>query len=140
MGVRMNREQYLKGLIKGKGYNLKEFAGIIDIPYTTLLSMLNGSIGGAAVDNVIKICKNLGIPVETLGNSVKEPEAPNNSAQQRGNFVSMSDTKEVADLFDIINKDSILAKYGDLNEENKSVIQKNIEYLLYEQNKVNKEV
>lgn len=36
------------------------------MPYTTLLSMLNGSIGGAAVESVIKICKALGISVETL--------------------------------------------------------------------------
>lgn len=64
----MTRENYLKNLIKSKGYTLKEFASTIGIPYSTLLSMLNNSIGGAAVDNVIKICAALGITVEQLQN------------------------------------------------------------------------
>lgn len=62
----MNREEFLKILIKQKGYTIKSFATKIGIPYTTLLSMLNGSIGGAAVESVIKICEELGISVESL--------------------------------------------------------------------------
>lgn len=62
----MTREEFLKMLIKKKGYTIKEFASHIGMPYTTLLSMLNGSIGGAAVESVIKICLALGISVETL--------------------------------------------------------------------------
>ena len=64
----MNREEFLKMLIKQKGYTIKSFATKIGIPYTTLLSMLNGSIGGAAVETVIKICEELGISVESLKN------------------------------------------------------------------------
>lgn len=62
----MTREEFLKLLIKKKGYTIKDFAAFIGMPYTTLLSMLNGSIGGAAVESVIKICRALGISVETL--------------------------------------------------------------------------
>ena len=68
----MNREDYLKALIKQKGLTVKGFAQQINMPYSTLLSMLNGSIGGAAVDNVIKICKGLGISVNDLQEHVKE--------------------------------------------------------------------
>lgn len=67
-GQLMTREDYLKKLIKERGFTLKDFAAKVNIPYTTLLSMLNGYIGGAAVDNVIKICRELGIPVEHLQN------------------------------------------------------------------------
>ena len=64
----MTREEFLKMLIKQKGYTIKSFADKIGIPYTSLLSMLNGSIGGAAVESVIKICEELDISVESLKN------------------------------------------------------------------------
>jgi len=64
----MTREEFLKMLIKQKGYTIKNFAAKIGIPYTSLLSMLNGSIGGAAVESVIKICAELDISVESLKN------------------------------------------------------------------------
>lgn len=70
----VTREEYLKELIKQKGYgNLKQFAAEIDIPYTTLLSMLNNGIGGAAVGSVIKICEALDISVESLKSEMVEP-------------------------------------------------------------------
>lgn len=62
----MNREEYLKRLIKEQGYNYKEFANHIKIPYTTLMTMLNRSIGGAAIDNVTKVCNGLGISIADL--------------------------------------------------------------------------
>ena len=62
----MSREQYIKRLIKERGSTIKEFAKEINMPYSTLLSMLNGSIGGAAVDSAIKICQGLGITVADL--------------------------------------------------------------------------
>ncbi|MVB11360.1 hypothetical protein CAFE_20740 [Caprobacter fermentans] len=62
----MTREQYLKLLIRNKGLTIKEYAKQIGMPYSTLLSMLNGSIGGAAVDNVAKICFGLDISISEL--------------------------------------------------------------------------
>lgn len=62
----MTREDFLKAKIKERGLNAKEFAASIGMPYTTLLSILNGSIGGAAVDNALKICNGLGITINDL--------------------------------------------------------------------------
>lgn len=59
----MNREEKIKNLITQKGYSIKSFANHIEMPYSTLLSMLNGSIGGASIDNVLKICKGLEISI-----------------------------------------------------------------------------
>lgn len=70
----MTREDYIKSLIKSHGYNLKEFAKQIKMPYTTLLSILNGSVGGAAVDNVLKICYALHIKIEDLDKLTNEAE------------------------------------------------------------------
>ena len=71
----MTREDYIKQLISDKGFSVKTFAKKIEIPYSTLRSMLKGSIGGAAVDSVIKICAGLGISINDLQNcnAVKLP-------------------------------------------------------------------
>ena len=63
----MTRESYLKQLIKDNGLTVKDFAKSIDMPYSTLLTMLNeAKIGNASVDNVIKICKGLNITIQNL--------------------------------------------------------------------------
>lgn len=63
----MSRETYLKNLIQKNGMTIKEFAKNINMPYSTLLTMLNDEkLGNAAVDNVIKICKGLNITVQDL--------------------------------------------------------------------------
>ena len=70
----MTREQYLKNLIKSNGLTIKEFAQNIDMPYSTLLTMLNEKkIGNAAVDSVIKICRGLNITIQDL-QSVQESD------------------------------------------------------------------
>jgi transcriptional regulator with XRE-family HTH domain len=53
-------------LIKNEDLTIKDFAKKINMPYTTLLSILNGSLGGASIDNVMKICKGLHITIEEL--------------------------------------------------------------------------
>ena len=69
----MTREKYLKNLIKQNGLTIKEFARSIDIPYSTLLTMLNDEkLGNAAVDSVIKICKGLNITIQDL-QAAQEP-------------------------------------------------------------------
>ena len=76
----MTREKYLKNLIKQNGLTIKGFAQSIDIPYSTLFTMLNDEkLGKAAVDSVIKICKGLNITIQDLqtanelGNSAPQP-------------------------------------------------------------------
>jgi len=73
--INLTREDYIKQLISDKGFSVKTFAKKIEIPYSTLRSMLKGSIGGAAVDSVIKICAGLGISINDLQNcnAVKLP-------------------------------------------------------------------
>ena len=62
----MEREDIIRNLIKEKGMSIKSFSEFADIPYTTLHSMLARGIGKASVDNVIKVCKALGITVDDL--------------------------------------------------------------------------
>ena len=62
----MTREQYLKSKIVENGWKLKDFAKKINMPYTTLLSIVNSSVGGASLDNITKICNGLNIDIENL--------------------------------------------------------------------------
>lgn len=60
------RTEIIEKLISEKYPNVKAFAETIQIPYTTLKSMLTRGIGNASVDNVIKVCKGLGITTDQL--------------------------------------------------------------------------
>ncbi|WP_017416801.1 helix-turn-helix domain-containing protein [Clostridium tunisiense] len=62
----MDRTELIKILIENTGLNLKAFAQKSDLPYSTLRSMLERGIGNASVNNVLKICKTLGITIEEL--------------------------------------------------------------------------
>lgn len=64
----MTREDFLKLLIEKKYGNVKTFSEAIDIPYTTVRTILEKGVGNARIDNVLKICKGLGISPEQLSN------------------------------------------------------------------------
>lgn len=66
----MTREEYLKMLIKKHG-SQREFAQYIGMPPSTLFSILR-NVGGASIDNIVKICKGLGITADDLAN-IGEP-------------------------------------------------------------------
>lgn len=68
----MTREEYLKRKVTEKGTNLKAIAAEIDVPYSTLRDM-QANVGSARVDNVIKLCRYLGISVDEL-NSVEKKD------------------------------------------------------------------
>ncbi len=64
----MDREEFLRKKIRDKGTNLKSIAVEIDVPYSTLRDM-QINVGSARVDNVIKLCKYLGITVDELNSA-----------------------------------------------------------------------
>lgn len=66
------RTEVIKNLIKAKSPSIKAFAESIELPYTTLRSMLERGIGNASVDNVIRVCKGLGITIEELETMASE--------------------------------------------------------------------
>jgi len=71
------RTKIVERLIDEKGHSVKSFAREIDIPYTTLRSILKRGIGNSSVDNVIKICKGLGITTEQLQNMAEGDDDAN---------------------------------------------------------------
>lgn len=59
-------ETTLKSLIIEKYGSLKKFSEIIDMPWTTLDSILKRGIANSNITNVLKITKELGLDAEKL--------------------------------------------------------------------------
>lgn len=61
-----SKAKVLAELIDRKGVSRRAFAEEAGIPPTTLQSMLTRGVGRASIDNVMKVCRTLGITVEQL--------------------------------------------------------------------------
>lgn len=62
----MEKAIIIDKLIEEMGMSRRGFAEKIGLPATTLQSMLTRGVGKASVDNVIKVCKGLGITTDQL--------------------------------------------------------------------------
>ena len=80
----MTREEFVTNAIKDQGFTLKSFSEKIEMSYTTLLSILKeGSLGGAAVDRVSKICRGIGITIDELVSISEEPTTSGISTEEK---------------------------------------------------------
>ncbi len=62
----MHKAKILEKLIKESGYSVRAFAQKCGIPESTLYTILKNGVGKATMDNILTICKCLGIKVEDL--------------------------------------------------------------------------
>ena len=62
----MEKARVLEKLINNTGLSKRAFAEKCGVPESTLYSILKRGVGSASVNNVIAICKELGITVEEL--------------------------------------------------------------------------
>jgi len=69
----MERGEYLMKVMTEKGYNPSTLSKESGVPYTTIKSMIERNLKNASIDNVIKICKVLGIGVESLDTHIDTP-------------------------------------------------------------------
>lgn len=84
----MNREELLRSLMISKYGSVKEFSRIVDIKYTTIMTMLKNGIGNAGVDNVLAICEKLNISPEILKGDLNISEV---ESKIIGNVFNMND-------------------------------------------------
>lgn len=87
----MTREDYLKEKIKEQGTQ-REFAAKIGMPPSTLFSILR-NVGGASIDNIIKICKGLNIKPDELAEIGEEITIP---SETKGYYIN-SEAAEFAE-------------------------------------------
>ncbi|MFV0618070.1 helix-turn-helix domain-containing protein [Megasphaera sp. WILCCON 0056] len=62
----MTIEDKLKSLILSKHKSLRDFCITINIPYSTMTSILKRGVDNASISNIIKICSYFGISVDEL--------------------------------------------------------------------------
>ncbi|WHY75733.1 S24 family peptidase [Neobacillus sp. WH10] len=70
----MNRGEYLSKLIEEKNYTVMSLSKESGVPYTTIRSMIERNLNNASIDNVIKICRVLGVSVESLNKPEDFPD------------------------------------------------------------------
>lgn len=69
-------ELKIREMIINKYGSLKKFCEIIDMPWTTLDSILKRGIANSNITNVMKITKELGIDTEKLASGIIRPSLP----------------------------------------------------------------
>ncbi len=69
----MDLEEKLKTLIIDNYGNLKNFAKIIDLPYSTVDTIFKRGLMKSGIANIISICNELNISVDGLSSGVIEP-------------------------------------------------------------------
>lgn len=83
-------EDKIKDMIISRYGSLNNFCNKIDVPYSTVDSILKRGIRKANVLNVIKICNALGLSVDSLKHGIIEPiETEQVTAKEFANEVKM---------------------------------------------------
>ncbi|WP_058308534.1 helix-turn-helix domain-containing protein [Gracilibacillus massiliensis] len=62
----LKRGEFFVALVKQKGFSIKEISEKIEVPYSTLLSMIKRDFENASINKMIDICNVLDIKVEDL--------------------------------------------------------------------------
>lgn len=78
-------EERLKDMILQKYKSIREFSMDVNLPYTTIDSILKRGVEKANVINIIKICNTLGIDTEMLaeGEIVCKTKSPSSNKDDR---------------------------------------------------------
>jgi transcriptional regulator with XRE-family HTH domain len=126
------RTEILEHLIEKTGLSKKAFAEKIGLPPTTLRSMLERGIGNASVDNVIKVCKGLGITIENLEQMANNQTQKNNSGLPDLNDKDERDIqKELEKIINNLSHDGYAAFDGqgidDMEEEDRELLKASLE-------------
>jgi transcriptional regulator with XRE-family HTH domain len=128
------RSEVIEKLIDEAGLSKKAFAEKIGLPPTTLRSMLQRGIGNASVDNVIKVCRGLGITtdeLEEMANGEKESKIENNLPEL--NSKDEKDIqKELQKMIEGLSSNSGYAAFDgenieDMDEEDKELLISSLE-------------
>lgn len=117
----MTTEEKLKDLILTRYYSIRDFTNSIDLPYTTLDSMFRRGIQNSSVNNVIKVCKALGISADALADGEIVPVNKTNSKP-------INDRFEVKEIVDDIKE--VLSQHGFITLDGKPINKDGIDSII----------
>lgn len=125
----MRKAEIIKNLIKESGYSRRAFAEKIGIPPTTLQSMLTRGLGKASVDNVVKVCKGLGITtdeLEVMADPSTKTELPELNLKDEKDI-----QKKLEDMINDLSNDGFAAFDGhaidEMDEEDRELLKASLE-------------
>ena len=98
-------ESNLKALIIQKYGSLKKFTEVIDMPWTTLDSILKRGVANSNITNVLKITRELGLDAEKLvdGEICKSsPEPTTLAAHFEGNEYTEDELNEIRQFAEFV--------------------------------------
>lgn len=90
----MNRTQIIAEMIDNEWSSRKKFAESIGIPPTTLQSIIQRGVGKASIDNVLKVCKGLGISVEQLEEMADKLETSGSVAELNASYTTQKSNED----------------------------------------------
>lgn len=73
----MEKGTYVKEKIEQYGYNIRSFSEKVELPYTTMRSLIERNFKKATIENVVKICKELNIPITKFASEDEEVVSEN---------------------------------------------------------------
>lgn len=102
----MKRSSILKDLIEKRG-TLMDFSKKVDMPYNTLRSILIRGVGNSSVNNVMKICGELGITIDELNKlaneeSYKKTEIITIAAHHDGDEYTEEELKQIEEFKEFV--------------------------------------
>lgn len=127
------RTEILERLIIDSGLSKKAFAERIGLPPTTLRSMLSRGVGNASVDNVIKVCKGLGITTDDLERMAEGKESKKDDSLPELNIKDERNIqKELQKMIDGLNSNNGYAAFDgqtleDMEEEDRELLISSLE-------------
>ncbi|MDQ0254891.1 transcriptional regulator with XRE-family HTH domain [Evansella vedderi] len=113
----MKKAEIIKKLIKEKGYSNRAFAEKVGLPPTTLQSMLTRGIGKASIDNVLKVCKGLGITTDELEKMANEDDLSESPLPELNEKDERDIQKNLQKMIDELSQDGYAAFDGDSPNE-----------------------
>ena len=117
----MTTEEKLKDLILTRYYSIRDFTTAIDLPYTTLDSMFRRGIQNSSVNNVIKVCKALGISADALADGEIVPV-------KKMTGKPINDRFEVVEIVDDIKE--VLSQHGFVTLDGKPINKDGIDSII----------
>ena len=90
----MNRTKIISEMIDRDWSSRKKFAESIGIPPTTLQSILQRGVGKASIDNILKVCKGLGISIEKLEDMAEKSQTSSRVAELDAHYTTQRSNEE----------------------------------------------
>ena len=75
-GIEMTVEEQIKNMIIEKFKSVRAFTQFINVPYSTIDTMIKRGISGTAITTVLKVCRALNIDAESLETGIIALKSP----------------------------------------------------------------